>query len=200
MEPRPGDVWLRTLADLLGLDAAERNRLRTALAFQAFPQESARSWLMKGLYAEARSIPRLLRLEVIERDGETCQYCTKPTTGIRELVIDHVVPVALGGMAVASNLVVACDICNACKGSQRAFRCQYCRRWTFKVARPPYVRPENMCGCQHRRRKAREANRRCALMLDVWQNRLDELDEERLEAGANDGATPATGGPCETTR
>lgn len=62
------------------------------------------------------SVSRRLRFEVLRRDGHTCRYCGK-TAEDTELTVDHVVPVALGGADEPSNLVTACQECNAGKAA-----------------------------------------------------------------------------------
>lgn len=61
------------------------------------------------------AVSKRLRFEVLRRDGFACRYCgVKPEDG---LVIDHVIPEALGGKTDASNLVAACFDCNSGKAS-----------------------------------------------------------------------------------
>ena len=57
------------------------------------------------------------RFDVLERDGFRCLYCgyTSMEDGA-ELEVDHVVPVALKGKNVASNMATACWKCNREKG------------------------------------------------------------------------------------
>jgi hypothetical protein len=61
-----------------------------------------------------KAISRRLRFEILRRDSNTCRYCHATDT---PLVIDHVLPVALGGTDDPSNLVAACKDCNAGKTS-----------------------------------------------------------------------------------
>lgn len=51
---------------------------------------------------------------LIERDGESCIYCE--ATG--PLVVDHMVPVQLGGTDDEDNLALACKACNAGKAGR----------------------------------------------------------------------------------
>lgn len=82
---------------------------------------------------EAIQVPRIIRLlgygrlprrvvkfnrrNVLARDGNRCQYCGKrlPTSA---LSVDHVVPRSRGGRSVWSNVVAACNACNARKGGR----------------------------------------------------------------------------------
>lgn len=62
------------------------------------------------------AISKRTRYEVLRRDNHTCRYCgaSAPTV---TLTVDHVVPVALGGSDLPTNLVAACQDCNSGKGS-----------------------------------------------------------------------------------
>lgn len=53
------------------------------------------------------------RLLIFERDDFRCIYCGKSSIeDQRELNVDHIYPVSLGGQDIASNLVTACHKCN----------------------------------------------------------------------------------------
>lgn len=60
------------------------------------------------------AVSKRTRYEVLKRDNFTCRYC-RETEG--KIVVDHVVPVALGGSDDPDNLVAACHDCNAGKAS-----------------------------------------------------------------------------------
>jgi hypothetical protein len=51
---------------------------------------------------------------LIERDGEQCVYCGSTTN----LVVDHMVPIAMGGEDVEDNLALACRRCNSGKAGR----------------------------------------------------------------------------------
>jgi len=61
-------------------------------------------------------ISKRLRFEVLRRDGHRCWYCGISASET-DLVIDHVIPVALGGRTEPENLVAACRACNSGKSS-----------------------------------------------------------------------------------
>ena len=66
--------------------------------------------------SNARSpVPSKLREHVYRRDMRTCVYCGCPVApdGFH---LDHVKPVALGGLTNKTNLVTACPDCNQRKG------------------------------------------------------------------------------------
>ena len=50
---------------------------------------------------------------IYERDGYACVYCGSG----EDLTLDHIVPLAHGGMHCEDNLVVACRSCNSSKGA-----------------------------------------------------------------------------------
>lgn len=62
------------------------------------------------------AVSRRLRFEVLRRDGHTCRYCGAQAPDV-PLTVDHVIPVALGGGDDPTNLVTACQDCNAGKSS-----------------------------------------------------------------------------------
>jgi hypothetical protein len=66
--------------------------------------------------AQRTAVPKQLRFQILRRDNHACRYCGVKAPDV-PLTVDHVVPVALGGETVASNLVTACDPCNAGKTS-----------------------------------------------------------------------------------
>jgi 5-methylcytosine-specific restriction endonuclease McrA len=60
---------------------------------------------------------RFSRVNVLRRDGFTCQYCGH-RGGSKDLTLDHVVPKARGGQTAWSNVVTACRPCNQRKGDR----------------------------------------------------------------------------------
>lgn len=62
------------------------------------------------------AVSRRLRFEVLRRDNHACRYCGASAPDVK-LTVDHVTPVTLGGSDDPSNLVAACQPCNAGKSS-----------------------------------------------------------------------------------
>jgi len=62
-------------------------------------------------------IPRQLREEVYKRDGYCCQFCGEKLPP-SQLTIDHLVPLALGGLDELTNYVTCCRPCNERKANQ----------------------------------------------------------------------------------
>lgn len=60
-----------------------------------------------------RHIPVRLRQAILERDGHQCIRCDCASP----LHIDHITPVAKGGLTVVENLQVLCATCNLSKGA-----------------------------------------------------------------------------------
>lgn len=63
------------------------------------------------------AIPVALRFAILKRDKFRCRYCGA-RAGDRELVLDHVLPVASGGKDKKWNLVSACVPCNSAKSDK----------------------------------------------------------------------------------
>jgi hypothetical protein len=62
------------------------------------------------------TVSRRVRFEILRRDGHACKYCGAQAPDVA-LTVDHVIPVALGGSDDPTNLVTACQPCNAGKAS-----------------------------------------------------------------------------------
>ncbi len=61
-------------------------------------------------------IPRKMRGEIFKRDNFTCVYCGS-IFAEAALTIDHLIPLALGGLDEMTNYVSSCGSCNRAKGS-----------------------------------------------------------------------------------
>ncbi|GAC71068.1 HNH endonuclease [Gordonia soli] len=61
-------------------------------------------------------VSKRLRYEILRRDNHACRYCGASAPDV-SLVVDHVVPVALGGLDDPANLVTACHDCNGGKSA-----------------------------------------------------------------------------------
>lgn len=66
--------------------------------------------------AKRRPIRAKLRFEVLKRDGFACRYCGRRAPEV-SLQVDHVHPVALGGVNDHLNLAASCAACNNGKGA-----------------------------------------------------------------------------------
>tara|TARA_B100000214_G_scaffold317805_1_gene251845 strand:+ start:291 stop:794 length:504 start_codon:yes stop_codon:yes gene_type:complete len=62
------------------------------------------------------------RQNVIWRDENKCQYCSK-TFPTEKLTVDHVIPKSRGGEKSWTNLVTACKKCNQKKGCRTPREC-----------------------------------------------------------------------------
>jgi hypothetical protein len=62
------------------------------------------------------AVSRRLRYEILRRDNHTCRYCGGSAPDVA-LTVDHVIPTALGGTDDPTNLVTACQPCNAGKSA-----------------------------------------------------------------------------------
>jgi len=64
-----------------------------------------------------RGLSKRMRFRVLERDGFRCVYCGRAAIAGALLDVDHIVPVARGGTDSITNLLTACEGCNAGKGA-----------------------------------------------------------------------------------
>ena len=69
--------------------------------------------LRNYIYIKHSRIP-LTRKNILKRDNNTCQYCSKNKG---DITIDHIIPKDKGGADAWNNLVVACKKCNMIKGN-----------------------------------------------------------------------------------
>lgn len=72
--------------------------------------------------------PRLtatLRRQIIEREGQRCAYCRSPLLVGIPMVVDHIVPLTVGGSSTPENLCLACYRCNEFKGPRTEARDPY---------------------------------------------------------------------------
>ena len=63
------------------------------------------------------SIPKDMRQEVYRRDAGVCIYC-EAMCQAEELTIDHIIPLALGGLDEMTNWATCCRTCNQRKAAQ----------------------------------------------------------------------------------
>lgn len=78
-------------------------------------------------------IPESVRQRVRERAGDRCEYCLSHQNYVMgRLQIDHVWPIAKGGLDDEENLCLACELCNQ-------------HKWTKTRGVDPVTgRPENL--------------------------------------------------------
>lgn len=89
------------------------------LATARIPNRAWWEWhWQRGIHPEKSRPPLdpVLRAQVIQRDGHTCQLCAqKADPG--DIQIDHIYPYSLGGPTTLDNLQVTHSTCNARKGA-----------------------------------------------------------------------------------
>jgi len=111
------DQPARILAEWLGTSPHGIYQRRFKLGLTKWEKEPKKPYAPKSRWP--RSL-RFYRRIVLARDGGRCVYC-----GNQAEVVDHVIPVHLGGINFPSNLVAACARCNGLKGTS----CAECPRW-----------------------------------------------------------------------
>ena len=81
---------------------------------------SERVKFKKSALGQRRLMTPKLRRFIIERDNSTCQQCGNSTDKEPNLLleVDHIIPVAKGGMTTEENLQTLCWKCNRRKGSK----------------------------------------------------------------------------------
>ena len=86
--------------------------------------------VIRLLYKTARRFIPVLkysRKNIHVRDNFTCQYCGH----VKEISIDHILPVSRGGKSTWENTVTACQKCNSKKGNKTP------EEANMKLSRPP---------------------------------------------------------------
>ena len=68
--------------------------------------------------AKRKALTKKTRFEVFKRDSFKCQYCGRSAPDVI-LEVDHIVPVAEGGINDMLNLVTSCQECNRGKGKRK---------------------------------------------------------------------------------
>jgi 5-methylcytosine-specific restriction endonuclease McrA len=61
------------------------------------------------------------RKAIYDRDGGACYICKKPLE-LKDVHLDHLIPVAKDGDSSPSNLAVACGFCNRSRGTTIGIR------------------------------------------------------------------------------
>lgn len=109
-----------------------------------------------------------LRYDVLRRCNFACFYCGVPAAmGVKQLHIDHVIPVALGGTNDPWNLIAACWDCNAGKSNMPP-QARLVERVRSDYATYQAARGVTVVNCEH-----------CHLPLEVP---IDEDTPTRCEA------------------
>ena len=76
--------------------------------------------MLKDMYRRRRN-PRFSKYNVHLRDMFVCQYCNSQFPQ-KELTLDHVQPISLGGKTSWNNIVSACNPCNSRKSNKTNIR------------------------------------------------------------------------------
>jgi 5-methylcytosine-specific restriction endonuclease McrA len=79
-----------------------------AMAFDAPP-------ITNGTKAKRSKNAKRVRARIIARNGPNCHWCQAVLT-LETSTVDHVVPIARGGLNNPNNTVLACEPCNRGRG------------------------------------------------------------------------------------
>src|SRR4051812_15410387 len=93
------------------LERPKRTSPDTACNSSGRDAKGVRALTLPNDSTRRRSTGKRLRFEVFKRDYFTCRYCGAQPPDV-VLVVDHVIPVALGGPSTLDNLITACEPCN----------------------------------------------------------------------------------------
>lgn len=123
--------WLSGESDALTLPNFGKNNGQTAKRRAETQARVAKHRSGNAPVTERPLVPRPIRSAIKARDNSTCRYCgrkegeyTPPeTSGDAEMHIDHVVPVARGGVNTINNMVCACAVCNMHKSNRTPDEC-----------------------------------------------------------------------------
>lgn len=102
--------------DAYGHDLSKNDVREIIAGRKKFQPSRPRSPVARPEYS--RQIPARLRQAVLKRDGGSCMKCGST----RDLEIDHVIPIAKGGLTVMENLQVLCARHNRSKGDRESVR------------------------------------------------------------------------------
>lgn len=114
--PTPPPKWL-----LLGRDHPGDRPLAAipSRAYYEWHKARGRNIHRPGETAGRRGVPRALREEIICRDGLICRLCDQLVEAIKDIDIDHIIPVMHGGKTTPENLQVTHASCNRRKGARQ---------------------------------------------------------------------------------
>ena len=77
--------------------------------------------IMLKEFQKRRRMPRFSKTNLYLRDLYTCQYCSVQFPR-KQLTLDHVRPISMGGKTSWDNIVAACGPCNTRKGNKMNMR------------------------------------------------------------------------------
>ena len=108
-------LWITGRAEVV--EAYEEHRIRSPNKVFDLPKILR----LFGQHQQGKAV-RFNRQNILYRDDFTCQYCAKKFS-LKELTMDHVVPVSRGGENTWQNVVAACAPCNTKKGDKTPREC-----------------------------------------------------------------------------
>lgn len=66
--------------------------------------------------AKELALRKFIKRQLIQENGAVCSICGKPFSNMKEITIDHIVPLSKGGATTKDNCQLACLKCNQEKG------------------------------------------------------------------------------------
>ncbi len=109
--------------------------------------------------SKRKSLSKKIRFEVFKRDKFTCQYCGKVAPNV-VLEVDHIKPVAIGGLNDILNLITSCNDCNGGKSDRQ-------------------LSDDSVVAKQRTQLEMLQERREQIELMFEWRKGLDKLDEDK---------------------
>ncbi len=92
-------------------DIKTLNDVESKLSELGIEEGRIKDMAYKVVYCQRSTIPQSTRIQIYKQDNYTCKYCHQQYE-VKQLTIDHILPVEKGGGNEPYNLVTACEDCN----------------------------------------------------------------------------------------
>lgn len=115
------DISIEDVEEKFDVDEVEKTELAVVSSQKDLDVEENKMAEAKRRKKLRNEVTHKLRFDVLERDSYRCKYCgrsPKTTEGL-EIVVDHIIPLELGGTNDMTNLLTACFECNEGKKDRR---------------------------------------------------------------------------------
>lgn len=115
------DVSIEDVEKKFDGDAVENTELAVVASKEDLDVEENKRAEAKRRKKLRNEVTHKLRFDVLERDQYQCKYCGASTKKDNEvqLVVDHIIPLELGGTNDMTNLITSCFSCNEGKKDRR---------------------------------------------------------------------------------
>lgn len=107
------NLGVKTDKELARFIGVSIKKLKEAIPLDMRPEighQKTKAFPKQVVYSQI--ISRVLRFQILARDGFRCRYCGRTTEDGVKLHVDHIISVADGGQTIPANLLTACKDCN----------------------------------------------------------------------------------------